>query len=95
MNWTALWVVAGGAALAVGVNLYFFSPRREVVAAPPAPIPPAASEPAPTPIPPVATEPPLAPPAATEPAPVPTPPEAAEPPTSPTPDAASPGEAAP
>jgi hypothetical protein len=95
MNWTALWVVAGGVALAVGVNLYFFSPRRAVVAAPPAPTPPAASEPAPTPIPPAATEAPFALPAATEPAPVPASPEAAEPPTSLTPEAASPDDAAP
>lgn len=34
----ALWVTLGGVALAIGVNLYFFSPRRAVVARPaPAP----------------------------------------------------------
>jgi len=34
----ALWVTAGGVALAVAVNFYFFAPRRPVVAAPlPAP----------------------------------------------------------
>ena len=30
----AIWVTAGGVALAIGVNLYFFSPRRATVAAP-------------------------------------------------------------
>jgi hypothetical protein len=50
MNWTALWVVAGGAALAVGVNLYYFSPRREGAVVPPLPVPRASTEPAPPPL---------------------------------------------
>jgi len=46
MDLTALWVTVGGVALAVGVNLYFFAPRRAVVAQPaaPEPAPPAAPE---------------------------------------------------
>jgi plastocyanin domain-containing protein len=31
---TAIWVTIGGVGLAIAVNLYFFSPRRAVVAAP-------------------------------------------------------------
>ena len=34
----AIWVTAGGVALAIGVNLYFFSPRRATV------VPPASAE---------------------------------------------------
>jgi len=42
MNPAAVWVTLGGVALAIGVNIYFFSPRRAVVAAvPPPPAPPA------------------------------------------------------
>lgn len=37
MDPAAIWVTAGGVVLAAAVNLYFFSPRRAVVAAPPAP----------------------------------------------------------
>ena len=34
MDPVALWVTVGGVALAVAVNLYFFSPRRAAVVAP-------------------------------------------------------------
>jgi plastocyanin domain-containing protein len=34
MDPAALWVTAGGVALAIAVNLYFFAPRRATVAAP-------------------------------------------------------------
>ena len=34
MDSAAFWVTAGGVALAIAVNLYFFSPRRATVAAP-------------------------------------------------------------
>jgi plastocyanin domain-containing protein len=37
MDPAAVWVTAGGAALAIGVNLYFFSPRRSAAAHPGAP----------------------------------------------------------
>ena len=36
MDPAAIWVTAGGVALAIAVNLYFFSPRKAAVAAPPA-----------------------------------------------------------
>jgi plastocyanin domain-containing protein len=36
MEPAAFWVTAGGVALAIAVNVYFFSPRKPVVAAPPA-----------------------------------------------------------
>ena len=34
MDPAAFWVTAGGVALAIAVNVYFFSPRRATVAAP-------------------------------------------------------------
>jgi len=34
MDPAALWVTVGGVALAIGVNLYFFAPRRAAVVAP-------------------------------------------------------------
>jgi len=40
----AIWVTLGGVALAIGVNIYFFSPRRAVIAEVPPP-PPAPPEP--------------------------------------------------
>ena len=48
MNPAAIWVTLGGVALAIGVNIYFFSPRRAVIAEvpPPAPAPPADLTPA-------------------------------------------------
>jgi len=50
MDLSALWVTVGGVALAIGVNIYFFSTRRtavaEPVAAPEAPRPPVAGDPA-------------------------------------------------
>jgi len=42
MDAAALWVTLGGVALALGVNFYFFSPRRAVVAQALPPSPPAA-----------------------------------------------------
>jgi plastocyanin domain-containing protein len=36
MEPAAFWVTAGGVALAIAVNVYFFSHRKSVVAAPPA-----------------------------------------------------------
>jgi plastocyanin domain-containing protein len=41
MDPVALWVTVGGVAFALAVNLYFFSPRRAVVARPAAVAPPA------------------------------------------------------
>jgi plastocyanin domain-containing protein len=35
MEPAAFWVTAGGVALAIAVNLYFFSPRKPAVVAPP------------------------------------------------------------
>ncbi len=35
MDPAAFWVTAGGVALAIAVNVYFFSPAKPVVAAPP------------------------------------------------------------
>ena len=35
MDPAALWVTAGGVALAIAVNVYFFSPAKPVVVAPP------------------------------------------------------------
>jgi len=48
MNPAAIWVTLGGVALAIGVNIYFFSPRRAVIAEvpPPPPAPPADLTPA-------------------------------------------------
>ena len=37
MDPAAFWVTAGGVARAIGVNLYFFSPRKATVVAPAAP----------------------------------------------------------
>jgi plastocyanin domain-containing protein len=37
MDPAAIWVTAGGAALAVAVNVYFFTPRHATVVAPTAP----------------------------------------------------------
>ena len=47
MNPAAVWVTLGGVALAIGVNIYFFSPRQAVVAEvpPPPPAPPADAQP--------------------------------------------------